>query len=370
MVRKVAAIRDVHCKFCGSRDTVRYGSVNGVQQFFCKQCRRKFADNAAAPHMRTPARQVAAALSAYFGGMSLNEVRRHLQQQYNNSPAESTVYEWLKRFGKIAIEEDKLHMPKVGDTWIADETVLKVSYAPGKHHNIWFWDIIDERTRFLLASHMSVTRHTSDAKTLVTRAAARAGKTPKVIHTDSLAAYIDGIELAFGSDTRHVRVKGLTAKQNSNIIERFHGTLKQRTKVMRGLKRMDTARFLLDAWLVHYNNFRPHETLKDRTPAEAAGSDYPYRDWSDVIGRQYAVQPTVHADVVETLEPLVQKTMHSPAARRALHMPTVPKTPKPRTRPYMTSTKRGPYYMTNAPGGGVLSRNLPRGARVQRRRRR
>jgi hypothetical protein len=100
--RRVAAIGDIHSKSCGCRDTVNYGTVNGVQRDHCNICRRKFADNAAAPHMRTPARQVAASLSAYFGGMSLNEVRRHLQQPYVSSPAESTVYAWLKRFSKVA----------------------------------------------------------------------------------------------------------------------------------------------------------------------------------------------------------------------------------------------------------------------------
>ena len=363
MVRRIASIRDVHCKHCGSRDTVKYGVVNTVQRFFCKQCKRKFADNAAMPHMRTPAKQVATAVGAYFDGLSINAIRRQLQQQYNNCPSQSTVYEWLRRFARTVVAEDRLHKPpKVGDHWVADETMLKIG-----GNKVWFWDIIDAKTRYLLASHISTVRTTNDAKMLVERAARRAGKTPKSIATDSLAAYIDGIELAFGSDTRHIKCKGLTARQNTNIIERFHSTLKTRTRVMRGLKHKETARILLDAWLVHYNHFRSHMFLKGRTPGEAAGSDYPYRDWADVVGRQYTAQPTIQADVVDTLEPLLQRTMRRPAVRRTLQLPTAPRMP----RPYMTSRKRGPYYATSTPDGSVmLSRMLPRGAKVRRRKRR
>lgn len=149
--------------------------------------------------------------------------------------------------------------------------------------NVWFWDIIDDKTRFLLASHMSLTRITRDARILVERAARRAGKTPKVIITDKLQAYLDGIELAFGAETRHLPAKKLTTSDGTQIIERFHGTLKARTKVMRGMKKRETARLIMDGWLVHYNFFRPHESLRDKTPAEKAGIKFPFKNWLDVV---------------------------------------------------------------------------------------
>lgn len=34
---------------------------------------------------------------------------------------------------------------------------------------------------------------------------------------------------------------------------------------------------------MHYNFFRPHESLKDKTPAEKAGLNFPYKDWEDVV---------------------------------------------------------------------------------------
>ncbi len=70
---------------------------------------------------------------------------------------------------------------------------------------------------------------------------------------------------------------------NTNLIERFHGTLKARIKVMRGLKKPETALEILDGWLVHYNFFRPHESLGDTTPAEKAGIKFPFKNWLDVV---------------------------------------------------------------------------------------
>ena len=40
---------------------------------------------------------------------------------------------------------------------------------------------------------------------------------------------------------------------------------------------------VMDGWLVHYNFFRPHEALKGRTPAWAAGVRFPYANWADVV---------------------------------------------------------------------------------------
>lgn len=47
-----------------------------------------------------------------------------------------------------------------------------------------------------------------------------------------------------------IQSKPFTSGDFTNIIERFHGILKDRTKVVRGFKNMDTARLLTGAWIV------------------------------------------------------------------------------------------------------------------------
>jgi len=85
------------------------------------------------------------------------------------------------------------------------------------------------------------------------------------------------IELVFGADTKHVQSTPFVVYTDStNIIERFHGTLKDRTQVMRDLKKPETA--IVEGFLVFYNYFRPHESLKDKTPAEVAKISFPFKN--------------------------------------------------------------------------------------------
>ena len=130
---------------------------------------------------------------------------------------------------------------------------------------------------------MSFNRTTQHAKSLVEKAVNRAGKSPKVFIPHKLAAYLDGIELALGGEARHVQSRGFAIKLNTNLIERFHGILKSRTKVMRGLKTPESALLFLDGWLAYYNFFRPHESLGNKTPAEKAGLSIPLKNWLDVV---------------------------------------------------------------------------------------
>jgi len=273
------------CKLCDSGNTIKYGKYKGTQLYYCRDCKRKFKADDTLFHMKTPANQVSSALSMYYEGMSIKAVQRQLQQDHVNRPSTATIYEWIQKYTQYAIDSARGYHPKVGDRWIADETVLEID-----GQNAWFWDIMDEKTRFLLASHVSLSRTTGDAQSLMEKAAQRAGKVPKIVVTDKLQAYLDGIELAFGADTEHRQSSPFAVADDTQKIERFHGTLKARTKVMRGLKNIESALEFTDGWLVHYNYLRPHEALGDKTPAEVAGVDYPYKNWADITRHQPSVK--------------------------------------------------------------------------------
>ncbi len=268
----------MNCKFCESPNVIKFGKEKGTQYYFCKECKHKFADNQALPLMQTPTSQIADALNMYYEGLSLGKIRRNFIQQDSNYVSRTSPYNWVERFTKLAIKEADKYQPKVGGIWVADETVIEMD---GK--NIWFWDIIDAKSRFLLASHMSYSRTSEDARILMDRAFKKASRYPRIIYTDKLRAYLRGIEQTFGCEAKHRQGSPFDVENNTNLIERFHSTLKERTKVMRGLHTMKTAKQFLTGWLVHYNFFRPHMSLKDKTPAEVAGIKFPYRNWRDIV---------------------------------------------------------------------------------------
>ncbi|MBA7665717.1 hypothetical protein ES703_73791 [subsurface metagenome] len=272
------------CKYCQSENVIKYGLYKNVQRYFCKDCKRKFAVIDTIPKMQYPTSQVSDAINMYYEGMSLKEIRRNFIQQHNDYISDVSALNWVNRFSKLAIMEANKYKPDVGSVWVADETVIDID---GK--NIWFWDIIDTKTRFLIASHMSYTRTTKDAQALMKQAYERTGKIPRVIYTDRLRAYLDGIELTFGGDTKHKQGSPFDVENKANIVERFHGTIKSRTKVMRGLHTLESARLFMDGWLVHYNFFRPHMSLRDRTPASVAGIRFPFRNWKDITEQPYKV---------------------------------------------------------------------------------
>ena len=54
------------------------------------------------------------------------------------------------------------------------------------------------------------------------------------------------------------------------MVERLHGSEKERTKIMRGFDNDAGTAALAEGWRVHYNLARTHSTL-GTTPGEAAG---------------------------------------------------------------------------------------------------
>ena len=278
---------EITCKYCGSERVVKFGSYKGVPRYWCKVCKRKFKVDDTTFHMKTDTNLVSSALNMYYEGMPIRAIRRHLKQEHSQAPSTATIYEWIQKYTQYATDSVKGYRPQAGDIWIADETVLNID-----GQQLWLWDIIDDKTRFLLATRLSRSRTTQDAQTLIDRAVKMAGKHPKVVITDKLNSYVD---VFYGKDAEH-RQGGIarSTEDNTQKIERFHGSLKQRTKVMRGLKNFETALDFTAGWLVHYNYLRPHESLQDKTPAEKAGISYPYQNWADIIRKH---QPSVRITI-------------------------------------------------------------------------
>jgi len=286
----------VVCKFCQSQHTRKYGLYKGVQNYYCDDCHTKFTGTDALAHGKVSPSFIVNALNEYYSGMSFHEIESNIEHQTDTDISHTAIIKWINKYTAEAIRRTKDLHPEVGDTWIADETYLQTDVKTHDPKGVVFWDIIDAKTRFLLASRITTTRNTQDARVLMELAAKRAGKNPKVVVTDKLKAYIDGIEQAYGSDTKHRQGSPFNTEINTSLIERFHNTLKDRTKVMRDLKDKNTLRRFTDGWLVHYNFFRPDMALNGKTPAEEARLKLDCKGWGDIVG----IEKT---PIVKPLEP-------------------------------------------------------------------
>jgi transposase-like protein len=270
--------KTITCKNCGSEAVVKFGTYKGVQRYYCKVCKRKFKGDDDVFHMKVPAEYVNRAVGEYYSGLSINDIRNLLKQDFGYYPSQSVIFKWVNKYTDLAVKHFKDYHPQVGDQWIADETMLDVD----GQHKVWFYDLIDEKTRYLLASRVALSRTTHDAEMLMKEAAKRAGKVPKVVITDQNYSYIDGIERAFGADTEHIQSRPFTKTDSTNVVERFHGTLKDRTKVIRSFRDLETLIQFTDGWLIYYNYFKPHTTLEGKTPAEEAKIKYDVKNWADL----------------------------------------------------------------------------------------
>ncbi len=267
----------ITCKHCGSEAVIRFGTYKGVQRFRCKSCGRKFKADDSLFYMKKPADYVSTALSMYYSGSSIKDISDHLNQQYGYRPSKSVIFSWVDKYTGIAAGQFQDAHPKVGDTWVCDETVLDLD----KGVKVWFFDCIDSETRYLLSSRATLSRTTRDAQLLMDRAIKRAGKHPKVVVTDKLASYLD-VDYGKGEHRRGGPFKVLSSGDSTAQIERFHGTIKDRTKVMRAFRDLETLHTFMNGYLTYYNYFKPNEALGGKTPAEAAGVEYEVKNWRDL----------------------------------------------------------------------------------------
>jgi transposase-like protein len=270
------------CKYCTSEKVVKDGKVKGKQQYVCRSCGHKFVEGSDFPKMRVESKIISTALDMYYEGLSVRKVQNQLQKIFGIQIGKSAIWKWLVKYSKLVSSYVETLTPKLLGIYHVDETAIKC-----KGVQKWFWEIIDEQTKFLVASHLSGSRTAQDAIALFEKSIKVAKRKPVSIYCDGLPAYVDGFNKVFYTmrkDTRPelIRRVGIRNVHNQNAVERLHGTLKDRLKPARGLKGEEKVRALLEGWVVHYNFVRKHQTLKGKTPAQASGIDMK-NDWNMLV---------------------------------------------------------------------------------------
>ena len=250
---------------------VRRNKSGVVQRFLCKRCDVKFIPRTGFEKMKHTANVITVALDLFFKGLSLSKIMDHLQQFHDTHVSDTTVYRWILKYIILMSRHLDGVKPQLSERWHADETCLKVS---GK--NEYMWSMLDSKTRFLIATQVTTRRGGKEAKRIVRQSFHRTGNQPRIWITDGLSSYKQ-VASGMRKNSKMVHISGrkFADKGNNNLIERFHGTVKERTKVMRGFRNDKTASLFAKGYRIYYNFVRPHKTLKGKTPAEAAGLPRP-----------------------------------------------------------------------------------------------
>jgi transposase-like protein len=258
------------------------GFVNKKQLYKCKDCGHRFYENGRFAKMKTDKNLIVSALNLYYDGLSLRKTQRNLEQIFGEKISQVTILNWVRRYSKLVKEFVMTLTPQLSGLWHEDETMLS---CEGK--NIWFWEMIDEDTKFLVASHLSGTRTLEDTIAVFKKGYDQSKVRPRAVFVDGSFVYETAFNKVFYTmrkDTRPELVQrvGIRARETNNIVERMHGTVKDRTKPMRGLKAFNSTKSILEGFTIHYNFVRPHQTLNGKTPAQAARMDAP-NNWKNLI---------------------------------------------------------------------------------------
>ncbi len=147
---------------------------------------------------------------------------------------------------------------------------------------MWIFNVMDEKTRYTLASHLGRNRDLKAARAVMQKAKAAAVSPPNTIKTDKLRSYVKAIEEVF-PETLHIKSQGIRSTLNNNMSERLQGAYRSRVKRMRGMDSVKTAQHYLDGWTIQYNHFRDHESADGKPPGVKAKVNPPFEEWADVV---------------------------------------------------------------------------------------
>jgi transposase-like protein len=294
----------MRCKNCESENVVKNGTVKGVQVYKCKDCGHRFTEGSDFPRMRTQSRIISSSIDFYFEGLSVRKIQTQIKKLFGVDVSQVAVWKWIMKYSKLVSQYVETLSPQLLGIYHVDETAINC-----KGVQKWFWEIIDEQTKFLVAGHLSKSRTAKDAIALFEKSLRVAKKKPTSIYCDGLLPYVEGFNKVFYTMKKEgrpelIRRVGIRNIHNQNAVERLHCTLKDRLKPARGLKDEETVRTLLEGWVVHYNYVRKHQTLKGKTPAQASGLNVT-PDWN-VLVKEATKEEALKREEKQIVEVIVQ----------------------------------------------------------------
>jgi transposase-like protein len=186
----------------------------------------------------------------------------------------STIYLWIQKYvPEISEYVNSLAPTELSDTWHVDEVFQKMRGSEDYKDRgkiAFLWNVMDRKTRFLLASKLSRFRDAYGGFEAIKEAKRNAhGSLPDHVFTDGLHQYKQVMRRELPQAVHHFNSGIRKPHATNNRIERMNGTLRERMKVTRGWKSMESA--IAEGQRIHYNFVKPHQALTGQTPAQRAG---------------------------------------------------------------------------------------------------
>lgn len=280
------------CPFCASQNLIKRGvrktQLQEKQRFSCKDCKKRFVLEPI-KYIKGNAKIVCLAMDCYYKGLSYRDIADQFNQFYGLKLHHETIRRWVLRFTEIMEKYSKTLTPKTSGIWNADETLVLSKRGKEKGNLTgnydYVWNVMDNKTKFLLASiNSGRSRSSKDAQKVFTEAYKQNVKMPNQIIVDGYKGYENGCRKTFRNwgNERKVKftsIKGHRKQINNNAIENLHTHQKEFQKVRRGLTEVQN---YSDGFKVFHNFIKKCE--KDKlTPAERCGIGINGNRWHTLL---------------------------------------------------------------------------------------
>ena len=277
-------IQKTICPHCNSEEVVRRGTfetqTHGKQQMlYCKKCGKRCIERTPFYRMRNRPEKITLCLDLFYRGISTRKIQEHLQAFYPQNSSHKSIYKWVVKYARmISNFTDNLKL-QVGKEIQVDE----MEYHRRKQRNRkgvdknWFIDILDCKTRFIVASEYVRAREQKEIKRVIKRAKLKTENQITIVTTDGLTAYENIIKKNWGYNNKignynitHNVVNASAGEGFNIMIERLHNNIRQRTKTFRGFHgSIESANTIMKGLEIYYNFITRHQAI-NKCPYELA----------------------------------------------------------------------------------------------------
>ena len=202
---------------------------------------------------RTPVEIILYSVFLYLSGLSFRRVCLAMRVFIKRS--RTSAWKWVHKFGDTLRDKYSDRLPEIV---VIDETAIKVGNA-----NLWFWFVIDPKTRKLVFFMITRSRTNLAVKRLLRGMLSLYGNLPSVVITDGGSWYL--VLRRYGIE--HKIVSGGIR----NYVERLIETIKDRTRAFDNYFpserwRVEHVYRWLGMYAFYYNWIRSHLSLHGLSP--------------------------------------------------------------------------------------------------------
>lgn len=156
------------CPICKSQNIIKRGiretTYGEIQRYGCHDCNHRFVVDKGFSRVKYDPKIITLTLDLYFKGVSLRKITDHIQQFHDRKVCQTTPMRWIKKYITLLGKYSEKYQAEVGNIWHSDETTIFIKKEGQKKCYEWIWNIMDAKTRYLLACQITETRFVNDAR--------------------------------------------------------------------------------------------------------------------------------------------------------------------------------------------------------------